>query len=204
MSWLENNGFSSDWKETFKALNLSGSMFLELGYGRPGRANFGVMHQQIYPRLAKECTGSGNGWDQAREREEGKRLRRLIREIRNSAPTDVPTSPAILPLAAPEWTPHKSDPSVEIFKTFRVSWDDPTRKVLPVALKKYNIMAPPEQYSLYVVYQGLERCLGMEEKPLILFKQLEKAGKKPVFILRKITIPCPAMIPEEVIPGGLL
>jgi protein STE50 len=28
-------------------------------------------------------------------------------------------------------------------------------------------------------------CLGLEEKPLILFKQLDKEGKKPMFMLRK-------------------
>lgn len=77
--------------------------------------------------------------------------------------------------------------SVEIFKSFRVSMDDPCYKVLPTALKKYNINAPWEQYALYIVYGGNERCLEMDEKPLILFKQLDKEGKKPMFMLRKIT-----------------
>jgi protein STE50 len=76
--------------------------------------------------------------------------------------------------------------SVEIFKSFRVSMEDPCYKVLPAALKKYNINAPWEQYALYIVYGDNERCLGMEEKPLILFKQLDKEGKKPMFMLRKI------------------
>ncbi|RKF63788.1 putative sam domain-containing protein [Erysiphe neolycopersici] len=76
--------------------------------------------------------------------------------------------------------------SVEIFKSFRVSMDDPCYKVLPAALKKYNINAPWEQYALYIVYGDNERCLDMDEKPLILFKQLDKEGKKPMFMLRKI------------------
>ena len=79
-----------------------------------------------------------------------------------------------------------SNGSVEIFKSFRVSMEDPCYKVLPAALKKYNINAPWEQYALYIVYGDQERCLGMEEKPLILFKQLDKEGKKPMFMLRKI------------------
>lgn len=79
--WLANNQFSNDWQETFKSLNIHGSGFLELGSGHGGRGNFGMMHQQVYPRLAKECSNSGTGWDQAREREEGKRMRRLIRGI---------------------------------------------------------------------------------------------------------------------------
>ena len=63
--------------------------------------------------------------------------------------------------------------------------DDPCHKVLPAALKKYQINAPPEQYALYIVYGDQERCLGLDEKPLILFKQLDKEGKKPMFMLRK-------------------
>jgi hypothetical protein len=64
--------------------------------------------------------------------------------------------------------------------------EDPCYKVLPAALKKYNINAPWEHYALYIVYGDKERCLGMEEKPLILFKQLDKEGKKPMFMLRKM------------------
>ena len=81
LSWLANNEFSTDWQETFKALNVQGSEFLELGRGHNGRGNFGMMHQRIYPQLAKECSHSGTGWNQGREREEGKRMRRLIRRI---------------------------------------------------------------------------------------------------------------------------
>lgn len=86
--WLASNQFSKDWQETFKALNIYGNVFLELGSGHGGRGNFGMMHQQVYPRLAKECSHSGTGWDQAREREEGKRMRRLIRGIVTGRPVD--------------------------------------------------------------------------------------------------------------------
>ena len=82
-------------------------------------------------------------------------------------------------------TPSSSNASVEIFKSFRVSMDDPCYKVLPAALKKYQINAPWDQYALYIVYGDQERCLGLDEKPLILFKQLDREGKKPMFMLRK-------------------
>jgi hypothetical protein len=52
-------------------------------------------------------------------------------------------------------------------------------------LQKYNISGDPEDYALYIVYSEGERCLGMDEKPLVLFKQLSEEGKKPVFMLRK-------------------
>ena len=76
--------------------------------------------------------------------------------------------------------------------------EDPCYKVLPAALKKYNINAPWEQYALYIVYGDKERWLDMEEKPLILFKQLDKEGKKPMFMLRKIS----PGVPGEVVGGG--
>lgn len=79
--WLAANGFSNDWQETFKGIDLHGGEFLDLGRGTGGRGNFGTMHNIIYPRLARECVKSGSGWDQSREREEGKRLRRLVRKI---------------------------------------------------------------------------------------------------------------------------
>lgn len=93
-------------------------------------------------------------------------------------------APRRMQTPAPE-TPGASNASVEIFKSFRVSMDDPCYKVLPAALKKYQINAPWDQYALYIVYGNEERCLGLDEKPLILFKQLDKEGKKPMFMLRK-------------------
>jgi len=78
------------------------------------------------------------------------------------------------------------DPSVQIFKSFRVALDDPCWKVLPAALRKYNINADWKQYALYIVYGDQERCVGLEEKPLALFKDLDREGKKPMFMLRKL------------------
>ncbi|KAL8716617.1 MAG: hypothetical protein Q9225_006062, partial [Loekoesia sp. 1 TL-2023] len=53
----------------------------------------------------------------------------------------------------------RETPSVEIFKSFRVSMEDPCHKVLPAALKKYNINADWRQYALYIVFGDQERCL---------------------------------------------
>ncbi|EWC48615.1 hypothetical protein DRE_01837 [Drechslerella stenobrocha 248] len=98
-------------------------------------------------------------------------------------------------------------PTVEIFKSFRVSMDDPCYKVLPAALKRYNIQADWQHYALYIVYGDQERCLGYDEKPLILFKQLDKEGKKPMFMLRRHINPDSGQ-PTGVVtanpPGGVL
>ena len=86
--------------------------------------------------------------------------------------------------------PQPSDaPSVEIFKSFKVGLEDPCYKVLPAALHKYNIQADWRQYALYIVYGDQERCVGLEEKPLALFKVLDREGKKPMFMLRKLANP---------------
>lgn len=58
--------------------------------------------------------------------------------------------------------------------------------MLPAALRKYNIQADWRQYALYIVYGDQERCVGLEEKPLALFKDLDREGKKPMFMLRKL------------------
>lgn len=83
--WLAANGFSNDWQETFKGLDIHGADFLDLGRGKNGRGNLGMMHQVVYPRLARECTKSGTKWDQLRERDEAKRMRHLVRRIAEGA-----------------------------------------------------------------------------------------------------------------------
>ncbi|KAG5945338.1 hypothetical protein E4U53_006731 [Claviceps sorghi] len=88
LSWLAQHHFSKDWQETFRSLNLCGAHFLELGSMHGGRGNFGMMHQKVYPRLMQECSNSGTTWDQTRERDEGKRMRRLIRSIVTGKPVD--------------------------------------------------------------------------------------------------------------------
>lgn len=57
------------------------------------------------------------------------------------------------------------------------------------ALKRYNITDDWRQYSLYIVHGDQERCLGLQEKPLMLFKQLDKEGRKPMFMLRRHASP---------------
>ena len=99
-------------------------------------------------------------------------------------------------------TPGREAPSVEIFKSFRVSMEDPCWKVLPAALKKYQINADWRQYALYIVYGDQERCLGLEEKPLILFKQLDREGKKPMFMLRRHAAPVEGHSGPTSVSGG--
>lgn len=151
----------------------------------------------------------------------------VIRDIRDSSAMPSPTSPSTINHLSPNTThtssSHKpperrpvktapdeeppttgggSQPTVEIFKSFRVSMDDPCYKVLPAALKRYNIQADWRQYALYIVHGDQERCLGLDEKPLILFKQLDKEGRKPMFMLRRNGNFETSIGPGTGLPGG--
>jgi mitogen-activated protein kinase kinase kinase len=77
-AWLAANGFSKDWQETFQNLNMQTSDFIELGKSGGGAAK---MHQIVYPQLAIVCAKNNSGWDQAWERDQGKRMRKLIRRL---------------------------------------------------------------------------------------------------------------------------
>jgi mitogen-activated protein kinase kinase kinase len=77
-AWLAANGYSKDWQETFQNLNLQMSDFIELGRSGGGAAK---MHQIVYPQLQIVCSKNNTGWDQAWERDQGKRMRKLIRRL---------------------------------------------------------------------------------------------------------------------------
>ncbi|KAA6408842.1 MAG: STE STE11 BCK1 kinase [Lasallia pustulata] len=112
--WLAANGFSNDWQETFKGLDISGIDFLELGRGHGGRGNIAMMHQRIFPKLTTECNKSGTGWDISRERVEGKRMRKLVRKIADASIESTKTghgrkeSPQFLHSASTEGGPENS------------------------------------------------------------------------------------------------
>jgi len=78
LDWLARESFSEDWQDTFEVLDLHGNQFLDIGRGHGNRGNVAMMHQIIFPRLQEL---QRDRYDSAKEREEGKRLRRLVRKI---------------------------------------------------------------------------------------------------------------------------
>ena len=78
------------------------------------------------------------------------------------------------------------DASIELFKSFRVSNDDPCSKILPDALRKYKIEDDWQNYALFIVYGKNEKCLGYDEKPLIVYNLLKDKGEDPMFVLKHI------------------
>ncbi|KAH9479495.1 Protein STE50 [Psilocybe cubensis] len=118
---------------------------------------------------------------------------------RNAGPSTLPQPPAEkarTPPPQPDATvsgslkPSKQESSDNL-KSFKVSLEDPTWKVLPAALKKYRINNDNWQsYAMFICYgpsgNRIERCLSYDEKPLLLFQKLKDAKKNPVFMLKHI------------------
>ncbi|KAJ6469794.1 hypothetical protein C8R47DRAFT_1024008 [Mycena vitilis] len=105
-----------------------------------------------------------------------------------SRPTDSPNLSSSSTLVPPKTA--RTDSS-ETLKSFKVSLEDPTWKVLPAALKKYRINNDNwENYAMFICYGStgnrIERCLSYDEKPLLLFQKLKDAKKNPVFMLKHI------------------
>ncbi|KAK3680048.1 hypothetical protein LTR78_000425 [Recurvomyces mirabilis] len=158
-----------------------------------------------YDRHNQDDNGTGTGysgtshWSQAStivapDRDRDRDPPASARPSRRQLPTPSPREDEIpqtapLPRERDRDRGDRDNPQVEIFKSFRVSIEDPCRVVLPVALKRYNITDDWRQYALYIVHGDQERCLGLEEKPLLLFKQLDKEGRKPMFMLRRHASP---------------
>lgn len=97
--------------------------------------------------------------------------------------------------------------AVEIFKSFRVGMDDKCSRVLPAALRKYQIGGPWWDYALVIVHGDGERCLALEEKPLSVYKGLDRHGHKPMFMLRKLAPGGVGDVSRSIgydVPGGLL
>ncbi|KAF7309572.1 hypothetical protein MIND_00328200 [Mycena indigotica] len=104
-------------------------------------------------------------------------------------PTDSPNLSATT--VAPKTARTDSSDTLMGSKSFKVSLEDPTWKVLPAALKKYRINNDNwENYAMFICYGStgnrIERCLSYDEKPLLLFQKLKDARKNPVFMLKHI------------------
>lgn len=91
---------------------------------------------------------------------------------------------------------------VEIFKSFRVGATDTCADILPSALAKYHIGGPWSDYALVIMYGDAERALLPDEKPLNVFKTIERTGHKPMFMLRKLGPD--GELGQYLLPGGVL
>lgn len=81
--WLAAHAFSNEWQLAFEHLDVHGSQFLDLGRSG-GHRDIGFLAHKILPQITRECEYLGLTPNPARERDEGRRLRKLVKEVINS------------------------------------------------------------------------------------------------------------------------
>lgn len=73
----------------------------------------------------------------------------------------------------------------EPIKDFNISPDVPCYKILPQIARRHNVRGDWRGVSLVVCYDDQERMIGLEEKPLLIYKELQREGKNPIFMIRE-------------------
>lgn len=77
--------------------------------------------------------------------------------------------------------------SNEPLKQLRASSDDLCYKVLQHAMKRHHIPRDDWlKYVLVICYGDKERILKLQEKPVVVFKELQELGKHPAIMLRQL------------------
>ncbi|KAI9005923.1 hypothetical protein BC832DRAFT_592041 [Gaertneriomyces semiglobifer] len=74
----------------------------------------------------------------------------------------------------------------ESYKTISIANDDTCYEILPEILRKYKILSDWQHYGLFFRYQGIERCLNLDERPAALLRDLPSDGEQPVFTLKHL------------------
>lgn len=76
--------------------------------------------------------------------------------------------------------------SNEPLKQLRASKEDSCEKILKNAMRRHNLADHDwRQYVLVICYGDQERVLELEEKPVLLFKNLRQQGLHPAIMLRR-------------------
>ncbi|KAK0769396.1 mitogen-activated protein kinase kinase kinase [Friedmanniomyces endolithicus] len=91
--WLAAHSFSKEWQAAFQHLNVYGNTFLDIGRAAAGgQRNFGFMPRTVLPQVARECTAGDRMCDEPKEREESRRIRRLVRGVLKTGGAGTPAT----------------------------------------------------------------------------------------------------------------
>ncbi|CAR23832.1 Ste50p [Lachancea thermotolerans CBS 6340] len=89
------------------------------------------------------------------------------------------------PGVAPQQTPSGGS-GTEPLKHMRASKEDSCERVLKSAMKRHNLSEQDwRQYVLVICYGDQERILELDEKPVLMFKNLKQQGLHPAIMLRQ-------------------
>ncbi|KAK1045570.1 mitogen-activated protein kinase kinase kinase, partial [Friedmanniomyces endolithicus] len=91
--WLAAHSFSKEWQAGFQHLNVYGNRFLDIGRAAAGgQHNSGFMPRRVLPQVARECTAGARMWNEPKEREESRRIRRLVRSVLKTGGAGTPAT----------------------------------------------------------------------------------------------------------------
>lgn len=77
--------------------------------------------------------------------------------------------------------------SNEPLKQLRASTEDPCYKVLQQAMRRHRLPVDDwHKYVLVICYGDQERIIQMEERPVVIFRELRSMGKHPAIMLRMV------------------
>lgn len=77
-------------------------------------------------------------------------------------------------------------PSNEPLKQLRASKEDSCERILKSAMKRHNLSDQDwRQYVLVICFGDQERILELQEKPVVIFKNLKQQGLHPAIMLRR-------------------
>lgn len=68
---------------------------------------------------------------------------------------------------------------------FSISPDAPCSDILPIIARKHRVRGDYKSIGLVVCYGDQERIIGLDEKPLSIYKELQREGKNPIFMIRE-------------------
>lgn len=95
--------------------------------------------------------------------------------------------------------------STEPLKQMRASKEDSCERILKNAMKRHNLSDQDwRQYVLVICYGDQERILDLEEKPVVIFKNLKQQGLHPAIMLRRRGDFAEVDIEGNATPGGRL
>ena len=72
-------------------LNVHGALFLDIGRSG-GQRNIGFVPQTLVPQVSREYVANGVLWDQAKERDDRRKLRKLVKDILTTGGASTPAS----------------------------------------------------------------------------------------------------------------
>ncbi len=107
----------------------------------------------------------------------------LLAGVHKNSFVTSPTSPSRSQASTPSTY---QAPRNEPLKQLRASKDDSCNKVLQAAMRRHRINDDSRQYALVICYGDQERILGLDEKPVVIFKELQDQGKHPSIMLRQM------------------